>query len=50
MWWVWARPMMRADEATAVTATPLRAVVGRLIGAGHGQPGDPPIMVVLDAG
>jgi hypothetical protein len=39
-----------ADDATAVTATQLRAVVGRLIAAGHWQPGDPPIMVVLDSG
>jgi hypothetical protein len=39
-----------ADDATALTAAQLRAVVGRLTTAGHWQPGDPPIMVVLDAG
>jgi hypothetical protein len=39
-----------ADDATAVTAAQLRAVVGRLRAAGHWQPGDPPIMVVLDSG
>jgi DDE superfamily endonuclease len=39
-----------ADDPTAVTATQLRAVVGRLQTAGHWQPGTPPIMVVLDSG
>ncbi|WP_233517954.1 NF041680 family putative transposase [Geodermatophilus marinus] len=39
-----------ADDATAVTAAQLRAVVDRLTAAGHWRPGDPPIMVVLDAG
>jgi hypothetical protein len=39
-----------ADDATAVTAAQLRAVIGRLRAAGHWQVGDPPIMVVLDAG
>jgi hypothetical protein len=39
-----------ADDATAVTAAQLRAVVGRLRAAGHWRPGDPPIMVVLDSG
>src|SRR3954466_23206 len=39
-----------ADDATAVTAAQLRAVVGRLRAAGHWQAGDPPIMVVLDSG
>ena len=39
-----------ADDATAVTADQLRAVVGRLRAAGHWQAGDPPIMVMLDAG
>jgi hypothetical protein len=39
-----------ADEATAVTAAQLRAVVGRLRAAGHWQPGDRPILVVLDSG
>ena len=39
-----------ADDATAVTAAQLRAVVGRLRAAGHWRDGDPPIMVVLDSG
>jgi hypothetical protein len=38
------------DDATAVTAVQLRAVVARLTAAGHWRPGDPPIMVVLDSG
>src|SRR3954447_17210582 len=39
-----------ADDATAVTAAQLRAVVGRLRAAGHWQVGDRPIMVMLDSG
>jgi hypothetical protein len=39
-----------ADDATAVTADQLRAVVDRLISAGHWQPGDPDILIVMDAG
>src|SRR3954463_372411 len=39
-----------ADDATAVTADQLRAVAERLGGAGHWQPGDPPMLVVCDAG
>jgi hypothetical protein len=39
-----------AEDATAVTAAQLRAVVGRLQQAGHWHAGDPPIMVVLDSG
>src|SRR3954464_121786 len=39
-----------ADDATAVTAAQLRAVVGRLRAAGQWSAGDPPILVVLDAG
>src|ERR671933_361470 len=39
-----------ADDATAVTAAQLRAVVGRLRAAGHWHPGDPAILVVLDSG
>src|SRR5947209_16555880 len=39
-----------ADDATAVTADQLRAVVGRLTAAGHWSAGDRPIMVMLDAG
>jgi hypothetical protein len=39
-----------ADDATAVTACQLRAVVARLRSAGHWRPGDPAIMVMLDSG
>lgn len=39
-----------ADDATAVTAEQLRAVVGRLIEAGHWRAGDPDILIVADAG
>lgn len=39
-----------ADDATAVTAGQLRAVVGRLIAAGHRQDGDADILIVMDAG
>jgi hypothetical protein len=39
-----------ADDATAVTATQLREVVGRIITAEHWQPGDPRILIVADAG
>lgn len=39
-----------ADDATAVTAEQLRAVVDRLIGAGHWSEGDPEILIVTDAG
>jgi DDE superfamily endonuclease len=39
-----------ADDATAVTADQLRAVVDRLIAAGHHRPGDPDILIVADAG
>lgn len=38
------------DDATAVTATQLRDVVGRLIAAGHWRDGDPPILIVADTG
>jgi hypothetical protein len=38
------------DDATAVTATQLRATVDRLRGAGHWRPGDPDIGIVLDSG
>jgi hypothetical protein len=38
------------DDATAVTAAQLRGVVTRLIAAGHWKPGDPDIIIVLDAG
>jgi hypothetical protein len=39
-----------ADDATAVTADQLRAVIDRLVAAGHWQPGDPNILIVADAG
>ena len=39
-----------ADDATAVTAAQLRAVVDRLVTAGHWQPGDPDIVIVADTG
>jgi hypothetical protein len=39
-----------ADDATAVTAAQLRAVIDRLTAAGHWRPGDPNILVVTDAG
>lgn len=38
------------DDATAVTADQLRAVVGRLVAAGHWRDGDPNILIVMDAG
>lgn len=40
----------RTDDATTVTATQLRAVIARLIAAGHWQPGAPNILLVTDAG
>lgn len=39
-----------ADDATAVTAARLRAVVERLVAAGRWQPGAPDITIVMDAG
>ncbi|WP_406054124.1 transposase [Streptomyces sp. NBC_01077] len=39
-----------ADEATLVTAAQLREVVRRLAHAGHWKPGDPEILIVMDAG
>jgi hypothetical protein len=38
------------DDVAEVTATQLRALVGRLIEAGQWQPGDPNILIVCDAG
>ncbi|MGB6161697.1 MAG: NF041680 family putative transposase [Pseudonocardiaceae bacterium] len=38
------------DDATTVTATQLREVVGRLQQAGWHKPGDPDILIVFDAG
>jgi hypothetical protein len=39
-----------SDDATEVTATQLREVVGRLIAAGQQTAGDPEILIVADAG
>lgn len=39
-----------SDDATTVTAAQLRAVVERLITAGHWRAGDPHILIVADAG
>jgi len=39
-----------ADDATEVTAAQLREVIARLIAAGRWRPGDPDIIIVLDAG
>ena len=39
-----------ADDPTGVTAAQLREVTGRLAAAGHWHPGDPDIIVVMDAG
>src|SRR5690349_13963559 len=39
-----------ADDATAVTAAQLRDVITRLTAAGHWKPGDPDIIIVLNAG
>ena len=39
-----------ADDATAVTAEQLRGVVGRLVAAGQWRDGDPPVLIVTDAG
>lgn len=38
------------DDATVVTATQLRAVVGELTRVGHYRPGDLGVIVVMDAG
>jgi hypothetical protein len=39
-----------ADDATAVTAQQPRAVLERLVTAGHWRPGDPDIVIVADTG
>jgi DDE superfamily endonuclease len=39
-----------ADDEAAVTATQVRDVVARLAAAGHWRAGDPPILVIFDAG
>jgi hypothetical protein len=38
------------DDATAVTAHQLRAVLARLIAAGQWRSGDPDVLIVMDAG
>ena len=38
------------DDATEVTAAQVRDVIGRLAAAGRWKPGDPDVIVVLDAG
>jgi hypothetical protein len=38
------------DDGTEVTAAQLREVVTRLIAAGHWKDGDPPVIIVMDAG
>jgi hypothetical protein len=38
------------DDETDLTAAQLRAVVERLAAAGRWRPGDPPVLVVMDAG
>ncbi|MDQ0808382.1 hypothetical protein QFZ63_000096 [Streptomyces sp. B3I7] len=40
----------RADDATQVTARQLREVIARLVAAGHWQPGDAEILIVMDSG
>src|SRR4051794_18249677 len=45
-----ARPLQPAEDATAATADQLRAVIDRLRAAGRWSAGDPPMLVVLDAG
>jgi hypothetical protein len=38
------------DDATEVTAAQLRDLIGRLWEAGHLREGDPPVLIVVDAG
>ena len=38
------------DDAAEVTAAQLREVVQRLVGAGRWRPGDPPVVIAMDAG
>lgn len=45
-----ARRLTPGDDVAEVTAAQLRAVVARLIDAGHWNPGDPRILIVADAG
>ncbi|GGN87460.1 hypothetical protein GCM10010112_70110 [Actinoplanes lobatus] len=39
-----------AADLTALTCTQIRGLVGRLVAAGRWQPGEPDILIVLDAG
>ena len=39
-----------ADDATAVTAAQIRAVIDRLTAAGHWRDGDPDMLIVMDTG
>ena len=39
-----------ADDLTAMTAAQVREIVQRIIAAGHWRQGDPPVMVIFDAG
>ena len=45
-----AQRLNPADDATAVTATQVREVIGRLKQARHWRTGDPDVLVVFDAG
>jgi hypothetical protein len=38
------------EDATEVTATQIRELVGRLAAAGQWRAGDPPVLIVMDAG
>ena len=40
----------RGDDEAGVTAAQVREVITRLIAAGHWREGDPPILVIFDAG
>lgn len=44
------RRITRTDDVTEVTAEQIRQVIGRIRAAGQWSEGDPPILVVLDAG
>lgn len=45
-----ARRLRPGEDPTEVTAGQIRGVVDRLAAAGQHEPGDPPVLVVLDAG
>jgi hypothetical protein len=51
--WTWPLDVIRLgpdDDPTAVTAAQIQALVARLVQAGQWHAGDPPILVILDAG